>query len=85
MNLEELVKSLNERCKTYGLRAKPTTLLELPFGNCSSLFVLSVMNKLSFGYLINCYIFILNSVKYNKEVCFENISLVPCYCVLNCD
>ncbi|OIT06327.1 PREDICTED: actin cytoskeleton-regulatory complex protein pan1-like [Nicotiana attenuata] len=32
MNLEELVKALNERCKTYGLRAKPTTLLELPFG-----------------------------------------------------
>ncbi|KAK4711624.1 hypothetical protein R3W88_006137 [Solanum pinnatisectum] len=32
VNLEELVKSLNERCKTYGLRAKPTTLLELPFG-----------------------------------------------------
>ncbi|KAL8160628.1 hypothetical protein V2J09_002165 [Rumex salicifolius] len=31
-NLEELVKSLNERCKTYGLRAKPTTLVELPFG-----------------------------------------------------
>ncbi|XP_071724417.1 uncharacterized protein [Rutidosis leptorrhynchoides] len=30
--LEELVKSLNERCKQYGLRAKPTTLLELPFG-----------------------------------------------------
>ncbi|KAK4347567.1 hypothetical protein RND71_033906 [Anisodus tanguticus] len=32
VNLEELVKALNERCKTYGLRAKPTTLLELPFG-----------------------------------------------------
>ncbi|GFY87839.1 calcium-binding EF hand family protein [Actinidia rufa] len=30
--LEELVKSLNERCKSYGLRAKPTTLVELPFG-----------------------------------------------------
>ncbi|CAL5371415.1 unnamed protein product [Camellia sinensis] len=30
--LEELVKSLNERCKNYGLRAKPTTLVELPFG-----------------------------------------------------
>lgn len=31
--LDELVKSLNERCKKYGLRAKPTTLVELPFGN----------------------------------------------------
>ncbi|KAA8547600.1 hypothetical protein F0562_004029 [Nyssa sinensis] len=32
LDLEELVKSLNERCKTYGLRAKPTALVELPFG-----------------------------------------------------
>lgn len=32
LDLEELVKALNERCKTYGLRAKPTSLLELPFG-----------------------------------------------------
>ncbi|CAJ1971646.1 unnamed protein product [Sphenostylis stenocarpa] len=31
-DLDELVKSLNERCKKYGLRSKPTTLLELPFG-----------------------------------------------------
>ncbi|KAL3376126.1 hypothetical protein AABB24_002859 [Solanum stoloniferum] len=31
-DLEGQVKTLNERCKTYGLRAKPTTLLELPFG-----------------------------------------------------
>ncbi|TKY57555.1 actin cytoskeleton-regulatory complex protein PAN1 [Spatholobus suberectus] len=31
-DLDELGKSLNERCKKYGLRAKPTTLLELPFG-----------------------------------------------------
>ncbi|KAJ8544750.1 hypothetical protein K7X08_017333 [Anisodus acutangulus] len=31
-DLEGLVKALNERCKNYGLRAKPTTLLELPFG-----------------------------------------------------
>ncbi|KAL0396134.1 UNVERIFIED_CONTAM: EH domain-containing protein 2 [Sesamum calycinum] len=31
-DIEELVKSLNERCKTYGLRGKPTTLVELPFG-----------------------------------------------------
>ncbi|OMO83384.1 hypothetical protein COLO4_22557 [Corchorus olitorius] len=30
--LEELVKSVNERCKQYGLRAKPTSLVELPFG-----------------------------------------------------
>ncbi|KAF3434871.1 hypothetical protein FNV43_RR21958 [Rhamnella rubrinervis] len=30
--LDELVKSLNERCKKYGLRGKPTTLTELPFG-----------------------------------------------------
>ncbi|KAK1613428.1 hypothetical protein QYE76_037101 [Lolium multiflorum] len=30
--LNELVKSLNEQCKRYGLRAKPTTLVELPFG-----------------------------------------------------
>ncbi|VFQ75101.1 unnamed protein product [Cuscuta campestris] len=32
LEIEELVKSLNARCKTYGLRAKPTSLLELPFG-----------------------------------------------------
>nr|GMC57247.1 epidermal growth factor receptor substrate 15-like 1 [Ipomoea batatas] len=32
LDIEKLVKSLNERCKTYGLRAKPTSLLELPFG-----------------------------------------------------
>uniref|UniRef100_A0ACD6AG83 Uncharacterized protein n=1 Tax=Avena sativa TaxID=4498 RepID=A0ACD6AG83_AVESA len=32
--LDELVKSLNEQCKRYGLRAKPTTLVELPFGMC---------------------------------------------------
>ncbi|XP_016191041.1 epidermal growth factor receptor substrate 15-like 1 isoform X4 [Arachis ipaensis] len=31
-DLDELVKSLNNRCKKYGLRAKPTTLVELPFG-----------------------------------------------------
>ncbi|KAL6873971.1 hypothetical protein ACP4OV_014053 [Aristida adscensionis] len=31
-DLEDLVKSLNEQCKRYGLRAKPTTLVELPFG-----------------------------------------------------
>ncbi|KAJ0966763.1 hypothetical protein J5N97_023680 [Dioscorea zingiberensis] len=31
-DLEELVKTLNERCKQYGLRAKPTSLIELPFG-----------------------------------------------------
>ncbi|KAK4284920.1 hypothetical protein QN277_001688 [Acacia crassicarpa] len=31
-DLDELVKSLNERCKKYGLRGKPTTLVELPFG-----------------------------------------------------
>lgn len=31
-SLEELVKSLSERCKKYGLRSKPTTLVELPFG-----------------------------------------------------
>ncbi|XP_073011612.1 uncharacterized protein [Typha latifolia] len=31
-NLEELVKSPNEQCKHYGLRAKPTSLIELPFG-----------------------------------------------------
>ncbi|XWS45654.1 hypothetical protein CRYUN_Cryun15aG0154800 [Craigia yunnanensis] len=30
--LEELVKSVNERCKQYGLHAKPTSLVELPFG-----------------------------------------------------
>ncbi|XP_047314899.1 epidermal growth factor receptor substrate 15-like 1 isoform X2 [Impatiens glandulifera] len=32
LELEELMKSLNERCKTYSLRSKPTTLVELPFG-----------------------------------------------------
>uniref|UniRef100_A0A1D1XL63 Putative calcium-binding protein C800.10c n=1 Tax=Anthurium amnicola TaxID=1678845 RepID=A0A1D1XL63_9ARAE len=31
-DLEELVKALNGRCKKYGLRVKPTTLIELPFG-----------------------------------------------------
>ncbi|CAN0873741.1 hypothetical protein LINGRAHAP2_LOCUS10457 [Linum grandiflorum] len=31
-SLEELVKNLNERCKQYGLRAKPMSLVELPFG-----------------------------------------------------
>ncbi|XP_062081529.1 uncharacterized protein LOC133787405 [Humulus lupulus] len=31
-DLDELVKSLNERCKKYGLRGKPITLTELPFG-----------------------------------------------------
>lgn len=30
--LEEQVKALNERCKMYGLRGKPTLLVELPFG-----------------------------------------------------
>uniref|UniRef100_A0A7N0UE91 Uncharacterized protein n=1 Tax=Kalanchoe fedtschenkoi TaxID=63787 RepID=A0A7N0UE91_KALFE len=30
--IDELVKSLNERCKKYGLRARPTSLVELPFG-----------------------------------------------------
>ena len=27
------MKSLNEQCKIYGLRAKPTTLVEFPSGN----------------------------------------------------
>ena len=36
-DLDELVKGLNERCKKYGLRAKPTTLTELPFGKFLSL------------------------------------------------
>ncbi|KAG1359502.1 putative epidermal growth factor receptor substrate 15-like 1 [Cocos nucifera] len=31
-DLEQLVKSLNEQCKRFGLRAKPTSLVELPFG-----------------------------------------------------
>ncbi|XP_024017646.1 actin cytoskeleton-regulatory complex protein PAN1 isoform X2 [Morus notabilis] len=31
-DLDELVKALNERCKKYGLRGKPITLTELPFG-----------------------------------------------------
>ena len=31
-DLDELVKSLNERCRKYGLRGKPLTLTELPFG-----------------------------------------------------
>eukprot|EP00257_Ricinus_communis_P026166 XP_025013580.1 epidermal growth factor receptor substrate 15-like 1 isoform X2 [Ricinus communis] len=31
-SLEELVKNVNERCKQYGLRAKPISLVELPFG-----------------------------------------------------
>ncbi|GLT82518.1 hypothetical protein SLE2022_008830 [Rubroshorea leprosula] len=32
LGLEELVKNVNERCKQYGLRSKPTSLVELPFG-----------------------------------------------------
>lgn len=36
-DLDDLVKALNERCKSYGLRAKPTSLVELPFGNLSIL------------------------------------------------
>ncbi|XP_010940223.1 uncharacterized protein [Elaeis guineensis] len=31
-DLERLVKALNEQCKRFGLRAKPTSLVELPFG-----------------------------------------------------
>ncbi|XP_042380222.1 actin cytoskeleton-regulatory complex protein PAN1-like [Zingiber officinale] len=31
-DLKELIIVLNERSKQYGLRAKPTTLMELPFG-----------------------------------------------------
>ncbi|KAL7612967.1 hypothetical protein Lser_V15G07089 [Lactuca serriola] len=31
-DLEEQIKTLNERCKMYGLRGKPSLLLELPFG-----------------------------------------------------
>ncbi|XP_071713857.1 uncharacterized protein [Rutidosis leptorrhynchoides] len=31
-DLEEQVKTLNERCKMYGLRGKPISLVELPFG-----------------------------------------------------
>uniref|UniRef100_A0A3N7G1J5 EF-hand domain-containing protein n=1 Tax=Populus trichocarpa TaxID=3694 RepID=A0A3N7G1J5_POPTR len=31
-SLEELVKTVNERCKLYGLRSKPISLVELPFG-----------------------------------------------------
>ncbi|KAF3779520.1 EH domain-containing protein 2 [Nymphaea thermarum] len=31
-DLEELVRSLKERCKRYGLRVKPTVIVELPSG-----------------------------------------------------
>nr|XP_028958080.1 uncharacterized protein LOC103414477 [Malus domestica] len=31
LDLDGLVKTLNEHCKKYGLRRKPTTLTELPF------------------------------------------------------
>ncbi|XP_008813330.2 epidermal growth factor receptor substrate 15-like [Phoenix dactylifera] len=31
-DLEQLVKALNEQSKRFGLRAKPTSLVELPFG-----------------------------------------------------
>ncbi|KAI3798779.1 hypothetical protein L1987_34058 [Smallanthus sonchifolius] len=31
-DLEDQIKALNERCKMYGLRGKPTLLVELPFG-----------------------------------------------------
>lgn len=37
-DLDELVKAVNERCKKYGLRAKPITLTELPFGKFLSCF-----------------------------------------------
>lgn len=39
-SLEELVKAVNERCKQYGLRAKPTSLVELPFGISMTLLTL---------------------------------------------
>ncbi|TQE13905.1 hypothetical protein C1H46_000536 [Malus baccata] len=32
LDLDGLVKTLNEHCKKYGLRGKQTTLTELPFG-----------------------------------------------------
>ncbi|RXH97804.1 hypothetical protein DVH24_010129 [Malus domestica] len=32
LDLDGLVKTLNERCKKYGLRGRPTTLTELSFG-----------------------------------------------------
>ncbi|KAL6507602.1 hypothetical protein OROGR_023797 [Orobanche gracilis] len=32
LDLEELVKALNYRCKAYGLHGKPSSLVELPFG-----------------------------------------------------
>uniref|UniRef100_A0A0C9QU05 TSA: Wollemia nobilis Ref_Wollemi_Transcript_9796_3856 transcribed RNA sequence n=1 Tax=Wollemia nobilis TaxID=56998 RepID=A0A0C9QU05_9CONI len=31
-DLEELRKALNERCKQFGLRSKPSALIELPYG-----------------------------------------------------
>lgn len=31
-DMEELRKALNERCKQFGLRTKPTALIELPYG-----------------------------------------------------
>jgi hypothetical protein len=49
--LDELVKSLNERCKQYGLRAKPTTLVELPFGN----FKFFIVVRISFHVLSSLF------------------------------
>lgn len=40
-DLDDLVKALNECCKSYGLRARPTSLVELPFGD---LFLLILSN-----------------------------------------
>ncbi|PPD87905.1 hypothetical protein GOBAR_DD15155 [Gossypium barbadense] len=50
-SLEELVKSVNERCKQYGLRAKPTSLVELPFGTSLSEIISAVPVPL-FPYLL---------------------------------
>jgi hypothetical protein len=31
-DLDELTKALNAKCKQFGLKIKPTSLLELPYG-----------------------------------------------------
>lgn len=53
-DLEGLVKSLNEQCKQYGLRTKPTTLVELPFGIFD---FIAVQFFIPFEFLLNLWSF----------------------------
>lgn len=54
-DLKEVINILNERSKQYGLRAKPTTLMELPFGTLIYLFQYFIM-MLLFKFLKDSFI-----------------------------